>query len=348
MATPAEDYAIRAQNRTSCVTSRDGCPSAPESATLVAAMGHDAAPDSPGTAIDALFALPLAEFTPARNALAAALKKAGDKAGAESVKALVKPSATAWAVNQVWWRQREVLGRVIDAGAAQRAAHVAWSHGRKADLRETAQTRDAAVRAAIDAAAAALSPGKPAAADAQYRISGTVQALASSGWPSGQRPGCLTHDLQSSGLEALGALADSVGPGPTRVPRGKTTPAPSAPAETVSADAPVTAPESDARRSREAAAKARVAELEALHADTGEAARATRAAAEAARGEADAATAHRASLEAQLDEARQAESAARRQLAKATAAAGEAEMKHARTSRELTAAREALRKPGSL
>jgi hypothetical protein len=256
MATPTEDYAIRARNRTSCVTSRDGCPSAPESATLVAAMGHDAAPDSPDTAIDALFALPLAEFTPARNALAAALKKAGDKAGAESVKALVKPSATAWAVNQVWWRQREVLGRVIDAGAAQRAAHVAWSHGRKADLRETAQTRDAAVRAAIDAAAAALSPGKPAAADAQYRISGTVQALASSGWPSGQRPGCLTHDLQSSGLEALGALADSVGPGPTRVPRGKPTPAPShRPSDR--ADAPVTAPDerraSPARGRREGA-----------------------------------------------------------------------------------------------
>lgn len=161
---------------------------APESATLVAAMAHDAPPDATGTAIDALFALPLAEFTPARNALAAALKKAGDKVGAESVKALPRPSATAWAVNQVWWRQREVLGRVIDAGAAQRAAHVAWSHGRKADLRETAQVRDAAVRAAIDAAAAALSPGKPAAADAQYRMGGTIQALASSGWPAGQGP----------------------------------------------------------------------------------------------------------------------------------------------------------------
>jgi hypothetical protein len=339
MATPTEDYAFRARNRTSCrLAATPGVPDA-ESATLVAAMSRDDSPAGPEAAIEALFALPLAEFTAARNALAAALKKAGDTKGAASVKALAKPSATAWAVNQVWWRQRDVLRRVIETGEAQRAAHVAWSHGRTTDLREAAQARDAAVRTAIDEAAAALSPGKPAPADAHYRISGTIQALASSGWPAGVRPGCLPHDLQSSGLEALGALADSVGPGPTRVPRGQ--PPPPVPAtSTARAEA---APDTDARRRREAAAKARVAELEALHEDTGATARTTRAAAEAARAEADAATARRAALEAQLDEARHAESAARRQLAQATAAAGEAEMKHARTSRELTAAREALR-----
>ncbi|MCC7125349.1 MAG: hypothetical protein IT178_10910, partial [Acidobacteria bacterium] len=55
-------------------------------------------------AIDALYQGPLDGFTAARNALAAALKKSGDKAGAERVKALAKPSVTAWAVNQAWWR----------------------------------------------------------------------------------------------------------------------------------------------------------------------------------------------------------------------------------------------------
>jgi len=51
--------------------------------------------------IDALFKLPLGEFTPARNALAARLKKAGEQAEADAVKALPKPSVAAWVVNQL-------------------------------------------------------------------------------------------------------------------------------------------------------------------------------------------------------------------------------------------------------
>ena len=42
--------------------------------------------------VDGLFRLPLAEFTAARNALAARLKKAGRPSDADAVKALPKPS----------------------------------------------------------------------------------------------------------------------------------------------------------------------------------------------------------------------------------------------------------------
>ena len=58
--------------------------------------------------IDALFKLSLAEFTAARNALASRLKKEGRSGEAERVKAMPKPPATAWAVNQLFWRHRRV------------------------------------------------------------------------------------------------------------------------------------------------------------------------------------------------------------------------------------------------
>ena len=51
--------------------------------------------------IDELFKLPLDEFTSARDAIAAELRKAGDGEGAARVKKLKKPSLSAWAVNQV-------------------------------------------------------------------------------------------------------------------------------------------------------------------------------------------------------------------------------------------------------
>lgn len=51
--------------------------------------------------IDALYALPLDEFTAARDALAADLRASDDKPGAAEVKKLRKPSLAAWAVNQV-------------------------------------------------------------------------------------------------------------------------------------------------------------------------------------------------------------------------------------------------------
>ena len=62
-----------------------------------------------------------------------------------------------------------------------------------------------------EAALQALGGHKAVAPDVQYRIAGTVEALASSGVPEGEAPGRLTRDLQSSGLDALTALAEAAG-----------------------------------------------------------------------------------------------------------------------------------------
>ena len=65
---------------------------------------------------EALYRAPLAEFVDARNALAARLRKAGDAEASARVKALPKPSAAAWALNQVYWRARDDYSRMIAAG----------------------------------------------------------------------------------------------------------------------------------------------------------------------------------------------------------------------------------------
>ena len=66
--------------------------------------------------IDALFKLPLAEFTSERNTLAARLKKEGRRNDADRVKLLAKPSISAWAVNQLYWDHREAFDQLMASG----------------------------------------------------------------------------------------------------------------------------------------------------------------------------------------------------------------------------------------
>ena len=82
--------------------------------------------------IGELFQLPPDEFTAARNALAKTLT--GD--AAREVKALRKPNAVAWAVNQVYWKARPAWDALMKAGQALRAAQIAALKGKKSDLRE--------------------------------------------------------------------------------------------------------------------------------------------------------------------------------------------------------------------
>src|SRR5438128_2296594 len=84
--------------------------------------------------LDALFELPLTEFTVARNALAARLKKAGCGDEAARVKVLVKPSISAWAVNQLYWKHRHAFAGLIAAGVRLRRAHASQLAGKASDM----------------------------------------------------------------------------------------------------------------------------------------------------------------------------------------------------------------------
>ena len=107
-------------------------------------------PDDLEAAIDRLYQLPVAAFTEARNTLAAARRAAGDTDGASRVKALVKPSVVAWAVNQVFWSERAAFDRVVEAVrevlAAQRGALVGDAD---VDVRGAMRRKGEALQAAV-------------------------------------------------------------------------------------------------------------------------------------------------------------------------------------------------------
>src|SRR5215510_8340425 len=85
--------------------------------------------------LDPLFKLPLTEFTVARNALAVRLKKIGRSEEAQQVKSLPKPSISAWAVNQLYWKHREFFDRLIAAGESLGQAQASQMAGKTADIR---------------------------------------------------------------------------------------------------------------------------------------------------------------------------------------------------------------------
>ncbi|MEO7296612.1 MAG: hypothetical protein ABIZ57_10750, partial [Candidatus Limnocylindria bacterium] len=88
--------------------------------------------------IDQLYAGPAESFIADRDATAKELRAAGDKEGAGAVKALRKPTAAAWAVNQLAHSARREVAKLLDIGDDLRAAHEALADGKG----------DAAIRAA--------------------------------------------------------------------------------------------------------------------------------------------------------------------------------------------------------
>jgi hypothetical protein len=98
--------------------------------------------------IDELYQLPLSDFTSARNALAKTL--AGQPS--RDVKALAKPTAVPWAVNQVFWQARAVYDRVMKYGQAVRVAQVAMLEGKAADLRSATDAHRRAIGDAVSRA----------------------------------------------------------------------------------------------------------------------------------------------------------------------------------------------------
>ena len=88
--------------------------------------------------IDALFRLPLNEFTAARNALAAKLKKAGRADDSAQVKGLAKPPVSAWAVNQLYWKHRDLFERLLAAGDRLRSAQASQLRGKGGEASSSA------------------------------------------------------------------------------------------------------------------------------------------------------------------------------------------------------------------
>lgn len=160
--------------------------------------------------IDALYQHPPAEFVRARNALAKTLK------GAEAarVRALAKPTVPAWAVNQLYWRDRHVFDRLVKAGTEMHRAQLAMLKGRASDVRATSAAQRSALGDAVQRTIA-LARDAHVQVDVDA-ITRTLEALSLS--PEDVTPGRLSKPLQPAGFEALAGVKIPAHPAPSRAP----------------------------------------------------------------------------------------------------------------------------------
>jgi exonuclease VII small subunit len=221
------------------------------------------------SAIDRLFQLPLNEFTQARNALA----KSAGKDGAE-IRDLTKPPLAAWAVNQLYWQDRDTYDALIDAANEMRRTHKAIIEGKRGDLRNAGREHELAIDTALKATLAILKASGNVVTEAtRQAVLNTLRAL-----PSAEPSGRLTRTLSPGGFEMLAGITPANAPMRT----AKRTQSPAKSHATVTE----TKAQQDAARQREQRAAAeralRDAEQKARHAEF-EAARAAREAAKAVR-----------------------------------------------------------------
>lgn len=154
--------------------------------------------------IDALFRLPLAEFTGARNALAAQLKKSGRGDDAVLVKALVKPSISAWAVNQLYWDHREAFDQLIESA---KRFHKAQTSGKGADMRAALVARREGLSQLSEIAASVMrDAGHNPTPDTIHRVTTTLEGISAyASRADAPRPGRLSTDVDPPGFELFGA-----------------------------------------------------------------------------------------------------------------------------------------------
>jgi hypothetical protein len=170
--------------------------------------------------VDRLYTLPLEEFTGARNELAKELRAAGDRDAADRVKALRKPSRSAWAINRLRQEDRAVLRSALKAGEQLRAAQSGALSGASGEkLRERARAERRAVAEAAERAAQ-IEPtltGRD-----RERIRGTLHAGAGDDDIRAEiKSGRLTSDHEPVGLGPLEGLAGGSAPRPPkRAPAG--------------------------------------------------------------------------------------------------------------------------------
>ncbi|HKO52500.1 MAG TPA: hypothetical protein VJV79_32555 [Polyangiaceae bacterium] len=145
-------------------------------------------------ALTALYGAPHESFVAERQRLASELKMAGDKAGAAQLAKLLRPSISAWAVNQLWWQAREAFEGLFATAAQLRAGKHAASAAHRLALTKL-----------IARAQLILNDAGHNANDATLRrVMMTLAGLAAAGGFEPDSPGQLSKDREPPGFEALG------------------------------------------------------------------------------------------------------------------------------------------------
>ncbi len=265
-------------------------------------------------AIDQLYQLPLDQFTPARNALA---KGAGPRAA--EVRSLEKPNAAAWAVNQLFWRERAIYDELIAASSALRAVYRDQLAGHAPDVPGAEATHQAAVKRATQSARALVEADGSQASDAvMHSVRETLDIL-----PSQDPPGRLTRPLKRTGFEALEGFTIAARPRPVPTRLEPKPPGAAKPKPTASEQQAKQAAERERDMTRERLRFAEATERE------------TEAALERAQRAAERAGRTRERIARELDEATKAESALVAEQAAAQTAHEKAVAERARLAKEL-------------
>jgi hypothetical protein len=174
--------------------------------------------------IDALFTLPLPEFTSVRNTLAARLKKDGQRDEADRVKLLAKPPVSTWAVNQLYWNHRDEFEQLIATGKRFHSAQASRSAAKAANMRDSLEARRQALAELSELATELLQDaGHNPSQDTLRRITTTLEALSAYALlPDGPTPGRLTQDVDPPSFELLASLISGGATSGASEPAGRT------------------------------------------------------------------------------------------------------------------------------
>lgn len=155
-----------------------------------------------------LYSKPLDEFTASRNARA---KSVSDKDVAKEVRALRKPSASAWLLNMMSVHRGSQLGEALELGAAMRQAQEELD---RSELKKLGAQRQRLISALVkDGTALAEELGHPASAAVSAEVEQTLRAaMADAGAAAAVGTGRLIRALEATGWEAVDLFGSVGGP----------------------------------------------------------------------------------------------------------------------------------------
>jgi hypothetical protein len=157
--------------------------------------------------LDALYDLPLEEFTKARNDLVARLRKAHQSEAAAEVRALKKPTVVAWAANRLARDEPKLTAALLEAGERLRETQqrALAGNAKQDEVTEAAAAERETIRGLLTAARRSF--GDRATSALLDKLSQTLRAAAVD--PTA-RPllehGRLTEELQAVGFGPLEAV----------------------------------------------------------------------------------------------------------------------------------------------
>ncbi|POX46689.1 hypothetical protein C3489_31340 [Streptomyces sp. Ru71] len=141
------------------------------------------------TVADELYGLRPEDFTAARNARAAAARKAGDRSLAGEIARLRRPSLSAWAANLLVRERPDAVAPLLELGEGLRQAHRELDGGQLREL--TRRQRSLVGALARQARQLAEEAGHPIGDDAQREVEATLHAVladpeAADAWSAGR------------------------------------------------------------------------------------------------------------------------------------------------------------------